>query len=106
MSHHSIADQPGIRDSTMLFASWLRNVRSTLVPSREQRNPRRQRPGRGRAIRRLALEQLEDRSLPSGSVSLAPSAPAPQLVGERVTWMATAADVGTNPVYQFSAAAH
>jgi len=56
--------------------------------------------------RRLWLEALEDRALPSGTVSLAPSQPAPQLVGERVTWTATAADVGANPVYQFSAAAH
>jgi hypothetical protein len=47
---------------------------------------------------------LEDRSVPSCSVSLAPSAPAPQLVGERVIWTATASDCGTAPVYQFSAA--
>jgi hypothetical protein len=39
-------------------------------------------------------------------VSLAPSEPAPQLVGETITWTATAADVGATPVYQFSAAPH
>jgi type 1 fimbria pilin len=36
---------------------------------------------------------------------LAPSDDSP-LVGERVTWTATAADCGATPVYQFSAAAH
>src|SRR5262249_18329735 len=65
-----------------------------------------QRPGRGRATRRLVLEQLEDRSLPSCMVSLAPSEAAPQLVGEPITWTATATDCGTAPVYLFSAAPH
>src|SRR5262249_23766290 len=63
-----------------------------------------QRPGRGRATRRLVLEQLEDRSLPSCMVSLAPGEAAPQLVGERIAWTATATDCGAAPVYQFSAA--
>jgi arylsulfate sulfotransferase len=57
---------------------------------------------RGRGLR---LEPLDERALPS-SVTLSPSTPAPQLVGERVTWTATATDVGANPVYQFSAATH
>jgi hypothetical protein len=61
-------------------------------------------PFRRRTAARLWVESLEDRSLPS-AVSLAPSVSAPQLVGERITWTATAVDVGTNPVYQFSAAA-
>src|SRR5262249_29550154 len=65
-----------------------------------------QRPGRGRATRRLVLEQLEDRSLPSCMVSLAPNEAAPKLVGERITWTATAADCGAAPVYQFLAAPH
>jgi hypothetical protein len=39
-------------------------------------------------------------------VSLAPSEATPQLVGEQVTWTATAADCGTAPVYQFSVAPH
>src|SRR5262249_22805030 len=55
---------------------------------------------------RPCLEALEDRSVPSCTVSLAPSAAAPQLVGERVIWTATATDCGTTPVYQFSAAPH
>jgi hypothetical protein len=55
---------------------------------------------------RLRVESLEDRSLPSGTVSLAPNEPAPQLVGEAITWTATATDVGATPVYQFSAAPH
>src|SRR5215218_8478737 len=59
-----------------------------------------------RPARRLTLEGLDDRALPSGTVTLAASAPAPQLVGDRVTWTATAADVGAAPVYQFSAAPH
>jgi hypothetical protein len=37
-------------------------------------------------------------------VSLAPSEEAPQLVGEPITWTATAIDCGTAPVYQFSVA--
>jgi hypothetical protein len=49
---------------------------------------------------------LEDRSLPSGTVSLAPNELAPQLVGEAITWTATATGVGTTPVYQFSVAPH
>jgi hypothetical protein len=39
-------------------------------------------------------------------VSLAPNEAAPQLVGEGVTWTATAADCGAAPVYQFSVAPH
>src|SRR6516225_2183055 len=54
---------------------------------------------------RLHLETLEVRSLLSGTVTLAPSDDSP-LVGERVTWTATAVDVGATPVYQFSAAPH
>src|SRR5262245_58670507 len=57
-----------------------------------------------RPVRRLRLEPLDERALPS-SVTLAPSDDSP-LVGERVTWTATASDVGANPVYQFSAAPH
>src|SRR5205823_14479913 len=41
----------------------------------------------------------------SCTVTLAPSDDAP-LVGERVTWTATAADCGAAPVYQFRAAPH
>src|SRR5262245_25236146 len=62
-------------------------------------------PRGDQARRRLRLEPLDERALPS-SVTLAPGAPAPQLVGERITWTATATDVGTNPIYQFSAATH
>src|SRR5262249_42816329 len=39
-------------------------------------------------------------------VSLAPSEAAPQLVGERVAWTATATGFGATPVYQFSTAPH
>ena len=90
----------------MSFTSWLQNLRSTLAPGWTERNPRRRQSGRGRATRRLVLEQLEDRSLPSCLVSLAPSEAAPQLVGERITWTAAATDCGTAPVYQFSVAPH
>ena len=42
---------------------------------------------------------------PTGcTVSLQPSAPSPQLVGERIVWTATAANCGAAPVYQFSVA--
>src|SRR5262245_3884646 len=54
---------------------------------------------------RPGVEFLETRSLLSGTVTLAPSDDSP-LVGERVTWTATAVDVGAIPVYQFSAAPH
>ena len=85
----------------MSFTSWLSNLRSTLAPGRAERYHRR-RP----AARRLTIEALEDRTLPSCMVSLAPSEAAPQLVGERITWTATTTDCGTTPVYQFSAAPH
>src|SRR5262245_33484559 len=65
----------------------------------------RPRPARRFPNRRLEFEPLEDRSLPSCTVTLAPSDDSP-LVGERVTWTATAADCGAAPVYQFSAATH
>jgi hypothetical protein len=39
--------------------------------------------------------------LPSCALSLMPSEPPPQLVGERITWTARASDCGDNPVYQF-----
>src|SRR5258707_7165741 len=35
------------------------------------------------------------------TISLQPSAPSPLLVGERMTWTATAANCGVAPVYQF-----
>jgi arylsulfate sulfotransferase len=85
----------------MSFTSWLRNVRSSLAPSQRERKHRR-RP----ATLRLTLEVLEDRTVPACMVSLAPSEAAPQLVGEAITWTATATDCGTAPVYQFSAAPH
>src|SRR5262249_29870927 len=66
----------------------------------------RPRPGRRFPNRRLELDPLEDRSLPSCMVSLAPSEAAPQLVGERVIRTATATECGATPVYQFSAAPH
>src|SRR5437764_15070667 len=83
----------------MWFRSLLRptKARPATVPVR--RSPRPTAP-------RLQFEALEDRSLPSGTVSLAPNVPAPQLVGERVTWTATATDCGASPVYQFSVAPH
>src|SRR5207245_2381201 len=50
-------------------------------------------------------EPLEDRMLLS-TISLVPSEAAPQLVGERIVWAATATDCGTAPVYRFSVAPH
>ena len=38
------------------------------------------------------------------TVSLQPSAPSPQLVGERIVWTATAANCGAAPVYRFKVA--
>src|SRR5438067_94946 len=37
-------------------------------------------------------------------VSLQPSAPSPQLVGQRIVWTAAAANCGAAPVYQFKVA--
>src|SRR4051794_36480485 len=74
----------------------LRNsLRQTFARSTATRHP----------ARRLTLEALDERALPSGTVALAPSVDSP-LVGDRVTWTATATDVGASPVYQFSAAPH
>jgi len=48
------------------------------------------------------LETLEDRVLPSCTLSLSPREPALQLVGEPVHWTATADNCGKDLVYQFS----
>ncbi len=57
----------------------------------------------------MALVDLDAHAMaaqPSGcTVSLQPSTPSPQLVGERITWTATAANCGPAPVYQFGVAA-
>src|SRR5262245_47215996 len=77
---------------------WFRSIRS-----RKSRRPVSSVRRQHRA--RLWIEALEDRSLPSATVTLAPSDDSP-LVGDRVTWTATATEVGASPVYQFSAAPH
>ena len=82
--------------------SLLNALGALLDPKRRGRGSRR--PRRHRPVnRRLQLEPLEDRCLLSGGISLTPSEPAPQLVGEPITWTATASDLGANPVYQFRA---
>src|SRR6478752_901051 len=63
------------------------------------------RPTPGRHHARPRAEALEVRRLLSAAVMLAPNDDS-VLVGERVTWTATAADVGASPVYQFSTAPH
>src|SRR5262245_56376022 len=82
---------------------WLRSLLRSPKP-RPSVAPVRRSPRRPTAPR-LWVEVLEDRSLPSCTVTLAPSVDSP-LVGERVTWTATATDCGATPVYQFSAAPH
>src|SRR5262249_13946800 len=64
MYHHSIADQPGKREPTMSFRSWLLNLRSALVSSWGQRSPRPRGSPRA-ATYRPSLEVLEDRTVPS-----------------------------------------
>src|SRR5262249_37996392 len=83
---------------TMWFSSSIRCRKPGRSVSSVQRSPRRH-------PTRRQVEALEDRSLPSCTVTLAPSDDSP-LVGERVTWTATVADCGAAPVYQFSAAPH
>src|SRR5919201_931464 len=83
---------------------WLRSPLRSLKP-RPSVAPVRRSP-RPPTTPRLRVEILEDRSLPSCMVSLAPSEAAPQLVGERITWTATATDCATTSVYQFSVAPH
>src|SRR5207244_1878596 len=64
MSHHSIADQPGMGERTMSFTSWLQSLRSTLTPGRGQRHHGRR--GSLRAVtHRPNIEVLEDRTMPS-----------------------------------------
>jgi hypothetical protein len=48
------------------------------------------------------LEALEDRCLLSAGITLTPSEPAPQLVGQPITWTATVPDASAGLVYQFS----
>ena len=61
------------------------------------------------AVSVMALVSLDTPTAtaqPAGcTVSLQPSAAPPQLVGERMTWTATAANCGAAPVYQFGVAA-
>src|SRR6266516_1018959 len=84
---------------------WLSSILNSLSPSSLQARSRRSpSPRRRPAACRLILEALEDRTVPSCMVSLAPSEAAPQLVGEGITWTATATDCGATPVYQFSVA--
>src|SRR6266516_6113288 len=84
---------------------WLSSILNSLSPSSLQARSRRSpSPRRRPAACRLILEALEDRSVPSCMVSLAPNEAAPQLVGERITWTATATDCGATPIYQFSVA--
>src|SRR5439155_24283419 len=86
----------------LLLNSLRKMVRRATV---HHRGPRR--PGSHNSRnRRLEIESLEDRTLLSCTLSLLPSEAAPQLVGERILWTATATDCGATPVYQFSAAPH
>src|SRR5437762_1167545 len=74
---------------------WLSSILKSLSPGSPHTRTRRRRLPRQRPpARRLTLEALEDRSLPSCMVSLAPNEAAPQLVGEGITWTAIATDCG------------
>jgi hypothetical protein len=84
----------------MWFRSVLNSLKSRPAVAPVRRFPRRP------TTPRLWVEALEDRSLPSCTVTLAPGEVAPQLVGERIPWTATAADCGAAPVYQFRVAPH
>jgi hypothetical protein len=83
---------------TFLLGKWLHALNRKAANG--PRNPGR--ANRARPTRFVPrLEALEDRCLLSGGVTLTPSEAAPQLVGEPITWTATAGDLGANPVYQF-----
>src|SRR5262245_25325019 len=88
---------------SMLLLNPLRKMVRRATAHR--RGPRRS-PGHRPRNRRLEVEALEDRTLPSCTLSLVPDEAAPQLVGEPVTWTATATDCGNAPVYQFSVTPH
>src|SRR5437899_974593 len=86
---------------------WLSSILDSLSPSSPLDRTGRHQSSRQRlAPRRLTLEALEDRTVPSGMVSLASNEASPQLVGDAITWTATATDVGATPVYQYSVAPH
>ena len=73
------------------------------VPPTEVPHPVRHRPGDTPPTRCPAGGRtLEDRSLPSGGITLSPDQPAPQLVGTPVTWIATVPNDPSGLVYQFS----
>jgi len=84
---------------SMCLVHALRGLRARAV---RRSDSSRNWSSRRRGKRRLRLETLEDRSLPSCALSLAPNEPAPQLVGEPVLWTATASDCASDLVYQFS----
>jgi hypothetical protein len=84
---------------SFLLGTWLQAMRRK--PARGARAHR----GANRAHlpRRLPrVEVLEDRCLLSGGITLTPSVPAPQLVGEPITWTASVTDASADLVYQFS----
>jgi arylsulfate sulfotransferase len=83
----------------MWFRSLLRSLKSRSSVASVRRPSR-------RSTSRLSVEALEDRSLLSCTVTLAPGEAAPQLVGDPIVWTATASDCGATPVYQFSTAPH
>src|SRR5262245_61960052 len=87
-----------VKETTMWFRTTIRSQHPRRSMSSVQ-------PSLRRHPTRLRVELLEDRCTPSATVTLAPNDDSP-LVGERITWTATATDVGANPVYRFSAAPH
>jgi hypothetical protein len=84
----------------MLFQSVLHSLK--WVPARTGASQRRRgTPRKKPAAYKRFLEPLEHRTLLS--ISLVPSEPAPQLVGEPITWTATVDDLpAAGLVYQFS----
>lgn len=81
---------------------WLRSIlESANAPSAStSRRSTKRRRQRRCSVDGLRLEALEGRCLLNG-LSLMPNEPAPQLVGQPITWTATASDLGANTVYQF-----
>jgi acetyl esterase/lipase len=96
-------DVPGFPEDTTIFYQALVNAGSEaelhMIPGRNHQMTIGDAARPGDPVRELILRFIREHVC---TVSLAPSQPSPQLVGEPITWTATAINCGETPVYQFS----